>query len=56
MKTLDLDASVQHRRELAQELGYPGEWRDSAEMNDWLRRQIMQRVARDGGNVPEELK
>lgn len=56
LKTLDIPSDADNRRQLAEELGYRGDWHDSADMNTWLHRQIMQRVADNGGNVPEELK
>jgi Domain of unknown function (DUF3597) len=55
MKVLDLDSSLQSRKELAQELGYKGELNGSAEMNIWLHRQVMQKLAANGGKVPADL-
>jgi hypothetical protein len=56
MKLLDLDSSLSARKELAQELHYSGDMNDSASMNVWLHRQVMQKLAENGGKVPEELK
>ena len=55
MKLLDLDSSLSARKELAQELGYKGELNGSAEMNIWLHKQVMQKVAANGGKVPADL-
>ena len=56
MKLLDLDSSLSARKELAQELHYSGDMNDSASMNVWLHKQVMQKLAENGGKVPEELK
>jgi len=56
MKLLDLDSSVSARKELAQELQYSGDMNDSASMNVWLHKQVMRKLAENGGKVPEELK
>ena len=56
MKLLDLDSSMSARKELAQELQYSGNLNDSASMNVWLHKQVMQKLAAHGGKVPEELK
>jgi hypothetical protein len=56
MKPLDLDSSLSARKELAQELHYSGDMNDSASMNVWLHKQVMQKLAENGGKVPEELK
>jgi hypothetical protein len=55
MKVLDLDSSLSNRKELAKELGYKGELNGSAEMNIWLHKQVMQKLAANGGKVPAEL-
>ena len=44
------------RRELAQELGYTGDPGDSAAMNMWLHKQVMRKLAENGGKVPDELR
>lgn len=56
MKLLGLDSSLSERKELAKELGYSGDTSDSATMNIWLHRQVMNKVAANGGKVPAELK
>lgn len=56
MKLLDLDSSLQERKELATELGYTGPKDGSAEMNMWLHKQVMIKLAANGGKVPAELK
>lgn len=55
MKLLALDSSFQNRAALAKELGYTGSSTDSAQMNTWLYKQVMQRLAASGGKVPPEL-
>jgi hypothetical protein len=56
MKLLDLDSSLSARKELAEELGYGGAKDGSAEMNIWLHRQVMRKLAENGGRVPDSLK
>ena len=56
MKLLQLDSSLASRKELAQELHFTGDTNDSASMNIWLHRQVMIKLADNGGKVPEELK
>jgi hypothetical protein len=56
MKLLKLDSSLTARKELAKELHYPGDMNDSASMNIWLHKQVMQKLAENGGKVPDELK
>ncbi len=56
MKLLDLDSSLQERKELATELGYTGAKDGSAEMNLWLHKQVMNKLAANGGKVPADLK
>ena len=56
MKLLKLDSSLGERKKLAQELGYAGALDGSAEMNTWLHKQVMTKVAESGGRVPENLK
>jgi hypothetical protein len=55
MKLLDLDSSLDNRKELAEELGYTGDKDGSAEMNIWLHREVMRRLAQNGGKVPAGL-
>ena len=56
MKLLNLDSSLSARKQLAQELGYKGDLNGSAEMNVWLHKQVMQKLAESGGVVPDSLK
>jgi Domain of unknown function (DUF3597) len=56
MKLLNLDSSLAARKELADELHYSGDKNDSATMNIWLHKQVMQRLAENGGKVPDELR
>jgi hypothetical protein len=56
MKVLDLDSSLSARKELAQELHYTGDTSDSAAMNIWLHKQVMRKLAENGGKVPDDLK
>ena len=56
MKLLGLDSSLSARKELAGELGYTGDTSDSATMNIWLHKQVMQKLAENGGKVPDSLK
>lgn len=56
MKLLKLDSSLAARKELARELGYTGDMNDSAAMNIWLHKQVMQKLAVSGGKVPDDLK
>ena len=56
MKALDVDFSLSARRELAKDLGYPGDMNDSAAMNVWLHKQMMAELAANGGKLPPEIK
>lgn len=56
LKLLRLDSSLQSRKDLARELGYNGDTNDSASMNIWLHRQVMNKLAANGGKVPNDLK
>ena len=55
MKLLNLDSSLGARKALASELHYTGDVNDSASMNIWLHKQVMQKLAENGGKVPAEL-
>ncbi len=56
LKLLDIDSSLTARKELATELGCPaGLMGDSAQMNMWLHKTVLARLAANGGNVPKEL-
>ncbi len=52
MKALDIDSSLSARKELAKELGYTGDTNDSASMNIWLHKQVMTKLAANGGVLP----
>jgi hypothetical protein len=56
MKLLDLDSSLSARKELASELHYTGDKNDSASMNIWLHKQVMHKLAENGGKVPDDLR
>ena len=56
MKLLGLESSLAARKELATELGCPAEkMGDSAQMNMWLHKTVLQKLAENGGNIPKEL-
>jgi hypothetical protein len=56
MKLLSIDSSLSARKELAKELHYDGDTSDSATMNVWLHKQIMRKLAENGGKLPDDLK
>jgi Domain of unknown function (DUF3597) len=56
MKLLKLDSSLNARKQLAKELGYTGAPDGSAEMNVWLHKQVMAKLAESGGKVPDSLR
>ena len=55
MKLVGIDSDITNRRALAHELGYTGDLNDSATMNVWLHKQVMQKLAENGGTVPANL-
>ena len=56
LKLLDLDSSLASRKELADELGAPADLKDgSAEMNIWLHKEVLRRIAANGGNIPQSM-
>ena len=55
MKLLGLDSSLDHRKQLADELGYTGDKDGSAEMNIWLHKEVMRQLAANGGKVPASM-
>lgn len=56
LKLLGLDSSLEARKGLAAELGCPSEkMGDSAQMNMWLHKTVLQKLAENGGNIPPEL-
>jgi 3-oxoacyl-ACP reductase-like protein len=56
MKLVGLDPSLANRKQLAQELGYTGDTADSASMNIWLHKEVMEKLAAGGGKVTPDLK
>lgn len=58
MKLLGMDSSLANRKELAKELGCPENLigGDYSQMNVWLIKAVMKKLAENGGKVPEELK
>jgi hypothetical protein len=55
LKAIDVDSSLTARKQLAAELGYTGDTSDSAKMNIWLHKQVIGKLAANGGKVPSEL-
>lgn len=56
LKLLGIDSSFLARKELAIELGCPEEkMKDSAQMNMWLHKTVLKKIAENGGNIPKEL-
>ena len=57
LKLLKMDSSLTARKELAKELGCPPDLMggDSAKMNIWLHKTVLQKIAENGGNIPKEL-
>jgi Domain of unknown function (DUF3597) len=55
MKLVELDSGLSARKQLARELHYSGDESDSAALNVWLHKQVITKLAENGGNVPPEL-
>ena len=56
LKLLGIESSREARNELAKELGCPPElMHDSAKMNTWLHKEVLRRIAQNGGNIPQNL-
>ena len=55
MKLVGMDSSLAERKELAKDLNYTGDMNDSATMNMWLHKEVMRRLAANGGKVPADL-
>jgi hypothetical protein len=55
LKLIEIDSSLNARKELAKELGYTGILNGSAEMNIWLHKQVMRKLAESGAQVPASL-
>lgn len=56
LKLLDLDSSLAARKELAEELNVNAGAHGSAEQNIALHKAVMQKLAENGGKVPESLR
>ena len=55
MKLLGMESSLAERKELADELGYTGDKSDSASMNIWLHKQVIQKIVDNGGQLPRDM-
>ena len=55
MKLVGMDSSLSARKQLATELHYSGDQNDSASMNVWLHKEVLRKLAENGGKVPPEL-
>ena len=55
MKLVGIESDLASRKSLAHELGYSGSTDDSASMNVWLHKQVMTKLAENGGKVPASL-
>ena len=55
MKLVGMDSGLGARKQLATELHYTGDMNDSASMNIWLHKQVLVKLAENGGKVPPEL-
>ena len=55
MKLVGMESSLAERKELAQELGYTGDMKDTATMNIWLHKQVLRKLAENGGKIPANL-
>ncbi|ASY46904.1 hypothetical protein CJD35_20685 (plasmid) [Sphingobium xenophagum] len=56
LKLLDLDSSLTARKELAEELGVNAGEPGSAEQNIALHRAVMDKLAENGGIVPDDMR
>jgi len=55
MKLVGMDSSLTARKQLATELHFGGDQNDSATMNVWLQKEVLKKIAENGGKVPQEL-
>ena len=55
MKLVGMDSSLNARKELAKDLHYSGDMNDSATMNVWLHKEVLRKLAENGGKVPQDL-
>ena len=56
LKLVGMDSSLSARKELANDLNYSGDKNDSATMNMWLHKEVMRKLAENGGKVPADLQ
>jgi len=54
MKLVGIDSSLSARKQLAAELHYSGDEKDSATINIWLHKEVINKIAENGGKVPQE--
>ncbi len=56
LRMLGFEHSYEYRKELATELGCPSDiMADSARMNVWLHKTVLQKISENGGNIPTSL-
>lgn len=55
MKLVGMDSSLSARKELAADLHYSGDTNDSATMNMWLHKEVLKKIAENGGKLPQSL-
>jgi hypothetical protein len=55
LKLVGMDSSLAARKKLAEELHYPGDTSDSAQMNVWLHKEVLKQLAQNGGKLPAGL-
>jgi len=55
MKLVGMDSSMASRKDLAKDLNYTGDTNDSAAMNMWLHKEVLKKLAANGGKVPADL-
>jgi hypothetical protein len=55
LKLVGMDSSLAARKELATDLHYTGALDGSAAMNLWLHKEVMKKLAENGGKVPQAL-
>lgn len=56
LKLLDMDSSLEARKQLAEELNVHAGAHGSAEQNIALQKALMRKIAENGGKVPDSLK
>jgi hypothetical protein len=55
MKLVGIESGLSARKQLATELHYSGDQNDTAAMNIWLHKEVLRKLAENGGKVPQEL-